>query len=37
MEKLPEFQAEDLEGQPLTHADVLAAAPVLLVLLRGFA
>jgi hypothetical protein len=37
VEQLPEFQAADLDGQPLTHVDVLAAAPVLVVLLRGFA
>jgi hypothetical protein len=35
--RLAAFATRDMEGQPLTDADVRAMAPVLLVLLRGFA
>jgi hypothetical protein len=35
--RLPAFDVADLAGERLTDRDVAAMAPVLLVLLRGFA
>lgn len=32
---VPTFRANDLEGRPFSSDDLLAAAPLLLVLLRG--
>jgi len=34
---IPEFACEDHLGRPFTHEDLLRAAPVIVVLLRGFA
>lgn len=35
--RLPEFETRDMAGETLTDCDVAAMAPVLVVLLRGFA
>jgi hypothetical protein len=35
--RLPAFETRDMHGAPLSDGDVLARAPALLVLLRGFA
>jgi|GEM_PF-6217980 len=35
--RLPAFETQDFQGQGLSRDEVVAAAPALLVLLRGFA
>jgi hypothetical protein len=36
LETLPLFEADDVDGRPLGSGDVKAAAPAVLLLLRGF-
>jgi hypothetical protein len=37
LEKLPLFEADDVDGQPLGAGEIKRAAPAVLLLLRGFA